>query len=321
MNRLQAHNQSALRRSLADTKLIRSISVNGGHLIDVERLNWEDYWADCRELAEELELLHDSWTTLIRSRYQPTHYVRFVCAYFTLLKACIDRVTRGDVELQALRKVVGFETFRVFGADGHSVAAVLNTRNPPYLLSKVAQPRAFDDPKFLPLVCPFVGGSEIGRLYCHYRRISIANTNGLQLFVYPAAQSPHQSSGYSLIARLFKSLTPKNDPWVKKRSETLFDCVFAKLFADCDSKELKMLDMACGSARVTTRLCKKASDCYGKSFDLTLVDVARGNKSLAAVFQRSPSVFQKMVFRRGSLFDWAEDHSSNPRSHFDASRA
>ena len=78
-----------------------------------------------------------------------------------------------------------------------------------------------------------------------------------------------------------------------------------------------MLDLACGSARVTADPCKKANARHQKAFDLTLVDVVRSNESLANVFYRDPSTFRRLVFRRDNLFDFVEDHAGDATARFD----
>jgi len=317
VNRLQVRNQRAIRRLLEEPLLIAFVRIDAGHLIDVEGLGWDDYWNDCGPLEEQLAPLNAAWLNLIKSGHSPVRFSEYVSAYFGLLKACVRRVVRGEVALAALSKVIGFETFHILDQDNHSVAGTINVRNPAYLLSKVAQPKVFDDPKFLPLICPSRRASPLGRLYCHYRRIPLVDSANIQLFIYPPVGQRRQTGSYALIGRLFKSLTPKDDPWVKERSETLFDGVFDKLFADCEFDEVRMLDLACGSARVTAELCKKAYARHQRAFDLTLIDVVRSNKSLANVFYRNPSTFRGLVFQQGSLFDWVKNHADDAAFRFD----
>jgi hypothetical protein len=64
-------------------------------------------------------------------------------------------------------------------------------------------------------------------------------------------------------------------------------------------------------------LCKKAFDAYRKSFDLTLVDVVRGRKTIATTFYRNPSTFGNIIFRRESLFDWVDKNHRAASAHFD----
>ena len=119
------------------------------------------------------------------------------------------------------------------------------------------------------------------------------------------------------MGRLFRSLTVKNDPWVEKRSETLFDCIFRKLFAGRVPRQARIIDIGCGSGRVTVELCKRLHTHHRTTFDLTLLDVIRSNKSLAEAFYRNPSVFRRVVFRRDNLLDWVDENSDSSSLHFD----
>jgi hypothetical protein len=223
----------------------------------------------------------------------------------------------GQNALPLLRKVVGFESIRVSGDSGGSAAAIINARHPVYLLSKVASPGAPENPKYLPLICPCGDPLGPGDLYWHYRRIPLMRTNGIQLFVYPPAEVGDRPLSHALIGQLFACLTPRSDPWIRERSQSLFDGVFSPLVARSASPRLHLLDMACGSAKITMTLCRKASAAHQKSFDLTLVDVVRGNKSIASAFYRNPRVFGNVVFRRESMFDWVDKNADNPNMRFD----
>jgi len=212
---------------------------------------------------------------------------------------------------------VGFETIRVSGDCGGSAAAIVSARHPVYLLSKLATPHAPENPKYLPLICPFGNLRGGDALYWHYRRISLMRTGGIQLFVYPPAEVCNRPLSHALIGQLFACLTPRSDPWIRERSQSLYDGVFASLVARSASPRLHLLDMACGSAKITMTLCRKASAAHRKSFDLTLVDVVRGSKSIANAFYRNPRVFGNVVFRRESLFDCVDKNASRPQMRFD----
>jgi hypothetical protein len=142
-------------------------------------------------------------------------------------------------------------------------------------------------------------------------------TNGIQLFVYPPAEACKRPLSHALIGQLFACLTPRSDPWIRERSQSLFEGLFAPLVARSASRRLHLLDMACGSAKITMTLCRKAFAAHRKSFDLTLVDVVRGSNSIANVFYRNPRVFGNVVFRRESLFDWVDNNAGKPQMHFD----
>jgi hypothetical protein len=284
MNRLQKRNQRLIRKALTKTRLITSIPVAEGRAIELECLGWEDYWDYCLPLREELQRLKKAWALFIESGHSSERQVDYVQAYFNLLHVGLDCFCRGEIDLNSLRKIIAFETFQVSGEHGPLAAGIFNVRNPVYLLSRLAHPCAPDDPKYLPLVCPLDHASETPQLYGHYRRISLHGRRGIQLFVYLPIESHAQPLSHSLIGRLFASFTPKTDPWVHERSRFLFHGVFAALVAQLPSTRIQLLDIACGSAKNTLSLCKKAFDAFHKSFDLTLVDVVRGRKSIATTF-------------------------------------
>jgi hypothetical protein len=97
----------------------------------------------------------------------------------------------------------------------------------------------------------------------------------------------------------------------------LFDGVFADLVAPVQGKRIQLLDVACGTARTTMGLCRKAFAKYGTSFDLTLVDIVRGARSIATTVYRNPRAFGNVVFRHESLFDWIDGIGGSMVSRFD----
>lgn len=288
-----------------------------GRRICVTSVTWDEYWGHCDPLAREIAQLKATWTTLIAENSTSGLRRDFVRTYFLLLRTCLDRHACGQNVLSALRKIVGFETFRVSGDCGGSAAAIISARHPVYLLSKLAHPHAPENPKYLPLICPCrkLPGAEA--LYWHYRRIPLMRTDGIQLFVYPPTEVCNRPLSHALIGQLFACLTPRSDPWIRERSQSLYEGVFASLVARSASPRLHLLDMACGSAKITMTLCRKAFAAHRKSFDLTLVDVVRGSRSIANAFYRNPKVFGNVVFRRESLFDWVDKNADKPQLRFD----
>ena len=304
MDHIQRYNQRLLRNALRKTRLITSIDVTAGRRIHVTSTTWDEYWGQCDCWAREIAELRTAWVALIAGKFAVNLRHAFVRAYFLLLRTCLDAHACGQNTLSVLRKIVGFETIRVFGDCGGSAAAIVNARHPVYLLSRLARPDAPENPKYLPLICPCANLPGAGALYWHYRRIPLMRTDGIQLFVYPPAEVGNRPLSHALIGQLFACLTPRSDPWIRERSQSLFDGVFSPLVARSASSRLHLLDMACGSARITMTLCRKASAAHQKSFDLTLVDVVRGSKSIANAFYRNPRAFGNIMFRRESLFDW-----------------
>lgn len=317
MDRIQRYNQRLLRNALRETRLITSLDVTAGRRIRVTSTSWDEYWGQCGPWAGEIVRLKAAWIALIAGQFAAGLRREFVRAYFHFLHACLADYAHGQNSLGVLRKIVGLETIRVSGDCGGSAAAIINARHPVYLLSRLATPSAPENPKYLPLVCPCLDSPGPGVLYWHYRRIPLMQTRGIQLFVYPTTMVGDRPLSHTLIGQLFTCLTPRSDPWIRERSRSLFDGVFGQLVAQCSPSRLHLLDMACGSAKITMNLCKKASAAYRKLFDLTLIDVVRGSKSIANTFYRNPTVFDNVVFRRESLFDWVDENAGKPRVRFD----
>jgi len=313
----QRYNQRLLRNALRETRLITSIDVTAGRRLHVASATWDEYWGLHDPLASEIGQLKAAWTALIVGRFAGKLRSDFVRTYFLLLRACLDYQSRGQNVLSLLKKVVGFETIRVSGDCGGSAAAIVSARHPAYLLSKLARPDAPENPKYLPVICPCGNLPGAEALYWHYRRIPLIRTGGIQLFVYPPTEVCNRPLSHALIGQLFACLTPRSDPWIRERSQSLYEGVFASLVARSASPRLHLLDMACGTAKITMTLCRKAFAAHQKSFDLTLVDVVRGNRSIANAFYRNPRVFGNVVFRRESLFEWVDKNAGKPKMRFD----
>ena len=298
-------------------RLLTALDVTAGRRIRVTSMAWDEYWEQCGPLAREIAELKAAWTALIAGNFASNLRHDFVRTYFRLLRACLDLHACGENVLSLLKKVVGFEIIRVSGDCGGSAAAIVSARHPVYLLSKLANPHTPENPKYLPLICPCGTSPEANPLYWHYRRIPLIRSGGIQLFVYPPAQVCNRPLSHALIGQLFACLTPRSDPWIRERSQSLFDGVFASLVTRTASRRLHLLDMACGSAKITMTLCRKAFTAHQKSFDLTLVDVVRGNKAIANAFYRNRKVFGNVVFRRESLFEWVDKNCDKPEMRFD----
>jgi hypothetical protein len=300
-----------------ETRLITGIDVTAGRPLHITSVSWDDYWGFPGFLTAGISRLKATWISLIVDKFSGIHRSEFVRAYFALLHECLACLAGGSTDLQILKKIVAFETFRISGQVGGAIAGIFNARNPAYLLSKVGMPNSPENPKHLPLVSPYASSSEPSILYRHYRRIPIARTSGCQLFVYPPAAGHDHALSYSLLAQLFKCLTPRADPWVRERCQSLFTGLFAPLVVTSTSQRLHLLDIACGSAMVSMAMCKKAFVTHRKSFDLTLIDVIHGSKTIANTFYRNLHAFGNVVYRRENLFAWLDDDQAHHKEQFD----
>jgi len=229
VDRIERHNQRLLRNALRETRLITSIDVTAGRRIRVSSVTWDEYWGQCGPWAREIAQLKAAWTALIAGSSAANLRRDFVRAHFLLLRACLDGHACERNALSVLRRIVGFETIRVGGDCGGWAAAVISARHPVYLLGKLARPDAPENPKYLPLICPCGDLPGPGALYWHYRRIPLMRTDGIQLFVYPPAEVGNRPLSHALIGQLFACLTPRSDPWIRERSQSLFEGVFGPL--------------------------------------------------------------------------------------------
>ena len=317
LNRLQRQNQHLIKRALRQPVVFTSLRVDSRRVVHVHTASWHEYWDGCDALPPGLTRLHASWKQYVEHRYSAAYRERYVHAYFSLLHDCLDAYRRDHIAAYLLGKVIGFETFGISGDQGQPVAGAFNVGNPAYLLSRIARLRAAENPKFLPLICLSGELREGSGLFRHYRRIGIMDSYRAELFVHSPAEPRACSLAYRLIGELFASLTPKSDPWSNERSRSLFEGAFGHVIAPFAKRHLRLLDVACGSARVTTSLCRRASSEYGSSFDLTLVDVVRAARSMASTFIRRPKTFGNVILHHENLFDWIDRASSEGLPQFD----
>ncbi len=238
MDRLQRYNQRLVRNALREPRLLTNLDVTAGRRIRVTSMTWDEYWGQCSPLATEIAQLRTAWAALIARNFANNLRPEFVRAYFLLLRRCLDCHADGQNMLAVLRKIVGFETIHVSGDCGGSAAAIASARHPVYLLSKLVNPRSPENPKYLPLICPYGTSPETPPLYWHYRRIPLMRTNGIQLFVYPPTEVCNRPLSHTLIGQLFACLTPRTDPWIRERSQSLYErrqavgCVLARTAND-----------------------------------------------------------------------------------------
>jgi len=127
-----------------------------------------------------------------------------------------------------------------------------------------------------------------------------------QLFVYPAVTSTTRGgdSGFDVIDLLFRILSWKNDPWVQLRCVSLAKSVFNDLILSLKKPKINLLDLGCGSAQTSMRLCTQAHTDIKRSFDVSLVDTIPSRFSIARSFYNNSQAFEAIRYRRSDLFDW-----------------
>ena len=313
MNVLQRHNHAVLKKYILSPKIINSLTIRKNGVIELHDLEWQDYWGDnC--LQSLLDKLFVSWHDWISSRFDQTKLNRYVYDYFRLLETALVDYLSGKINVYFLNKIVAFETFLISAPNSkNKVASLFSSRNPNYLLHKISNPIAHDDPKYLPVICQREQLGQTAHLYFHYRRIPIKHSHGTQLFVYPPVTlTNHEFSSFDVIDTLFRVLTRYNDPWVKLRCQSLAKWVFNDLIHSFDKSKINLLDLGCGSAKISMRLCSQAYNNAKSSFDMLLVDAIPSRFSIARSFYRNYQAFEAIRYRQSDLFDWVSSmHDSS----------
>ena len=316
MNILQRHNHAVLRKHIFSLKIITSLNVQPNGAIKVHDIEWQDYWGkSC--LQSLLDKLFLSWKDWILSRFDRRKLTGYIYDYFRLLETGLAAYQTGGIDFCLLNKIVVFETFLVNIPNAkNNVASLFSTRNPNYLLHKIPNPIAHDDPKYLPIICQREQSQQMAQLYFHYRRIPLTHSRGTQLFLYPAvALTKHECSGFNVVDALFRVLTRHSDPWIKLRCESLVKWVFNDLVYSLDKSKISLLDLGCGSAKISMRLCAHAYHNTKKSFDMSLVDTIPSRFSIARSFYRNYQTFDAIRYRRSDLFDWVSSMRDNPATY------
>jgi len=146
--------------------------------------NWEEYWVPVISQLSSigLQILDDlkvARRQYITSEFSHETMIRYCFYYFCLLEEvlrALENVCNENATSALLRRVLGFENFTIGWADGaNGLACGTSTiRNPCYLLAKIKQPQAYNDPKFLAIITgPDISNPNQTHLFYHYRQYKV----------------------------------------------------------------------------------------------------------------------------------------------------
>jgi len=316
MNALQRYNHAILRKHIFSPRIVKSLNILPNGVIKLDDLEWQDYWDGC-PLQSLLDKLFVSWHGWISSWFDRVKLNCYVYDYFCLLEAGLVAYQSGEIDLRFLNKIVAFETFLVCTQnDQNHAASLFSTRNPNYLLHKIPSPNATDNPKYLPIICQSEQLGQTSRMYYHYRRIPVKHSRATQLFVYPpVALADQECSSFSVIDLLFRVLTNYNDPWIKWRCTILAKSVFNDLIVSLNKPKINLLDLGCGSGKISMQLCAQAHNTTKSSFDLSLVDTIPSRFSIARLFYKNYRAFEAIRYRRNDLLGWVSNMRNDPATY------
>jgi hypothetical protein len=238
-------------------------------------LSWQKYWEPVIPLISPvglniLENLRKARGQYIQAKFSRQTVISYCFNYFRLLEEVLNVLKNGcdeTAKLTLLGRVLGFENFviRWAGEENGAACGTSTIRNPCYLLSKIKQPKAQDDPKFLALITrPNVACSDAARIYYHYRQYKIDNTFGISMLLYPAASLSERADSFTLIESLTSGFSNKTDPRNKQRSQILADLVISpfltKLFSKADIEtgvEVNFIDIGSGNGALASNIWRQ----------------------------------------------------------------
>jgi hypothetical protein len=270
-------------------------------------------------LKAELSALEEHRREFIEHRFNLNFAPAYCHAYFSLLRSMVQGVQQGRLGARALSAALCMETCALYAEkQGVVVAAATATaRNPIYLLAKLRQPKAYDDPKFLPLIVAERGKEAEGwgvDLFYHYRQFVVDSCNGISLLVYPAVRTEARAGSFRCLQSLAMGLAQRNDPRTASRSKWITDRVIAPFLESLGAKSgnattpISIADLGGGSGDLARRVCERLLSQFpdavrGRELAWTLVDVRPHNTRRLAKRRR---LLRNLVELRCERLDWVE---------------
>ncbi|MEX2389506.1 MAG: hypothetical protein WD534_16645 [Phycisphaeraceae bacterium] len=263
-------NRSIIGEALQSDQLIEQLVVLGDGRIDVRTMAWDAYWAsvlpqmppECRHLLATLEKSRHAYFS---SRFELSKAIAYCHSYFRLLREllCLNDAAIG---VAALRALLGLESFAIAWSDDQDAAAAgaITIRHPVYLLAKLREPKAYEDPKFLPLICPHSCHSDTSDLFYYYRQIKVHDDPAASLLVYPAANLGRRIESFACIESLASALSFKTDPRCRQRAKAITDWAISPFLSQRQAlagwrsgSELALVDIGGGSGALLGAVCKR----------------------------------------------------------------
>jgi hypothetical protein len=292
--RLQGANRSRLLKALRSRVIIVELVADRGGYLDIRTVGWASYWQPFlgqlgTALLRQLRQLQEAREAYFASEFEPSHARAYCFCYLKLLQSVLlePSGTDGQGLLQAL---AGLESFRVrqYWDETPLAAGAVSLRHPIYLLGKLGQPRAWSDPKFLPLAYLPPSGANArspGRLFYHYRQLSLDAELGLTLLMCPSVALAERGASFQAIEWLAAALRSKPDPWSRRRARQVVDAAVGPFLTShrkagtlARSDRLSFVDLGGGSGILISRMCQHLLDRWprvvaGRSFAWTFVDL------------------------------------------------
>lgn len=283
----QSFNRSDFGRISRSEELVAQIMAPGGGYIHIQGASWDQYWGPVKSRMrpgelKRLDALKQRRVAYIKSGYVLEDAIPYCHAYFDLLRSLL--VNRSSTS--ALRLLLGLECFRIMRhADESSCAAgVITVRHPVYMLAKLREPGAYDDPKFLPVVSPCNWDDpDSTDLFYHYRQVKVHGDPPASLLMYPAIDLAERANSFSCIDSVSSSLRYQSDPRSRNRAQAIADWAIAPFMrhegtVNRDSHEFAFVDLGGGSGSLLGEVSKRLLNHHGsliagRKFAWSIVDL------------------------------------------------
>ena len=237
------------------------------------KLDWEEYWASVMSQLSPIGLrvldnLRHSHKQYVASEFNYGTMAEYCFHYFCLLGEVLRSVKtdhREEATAVLLSKVLGFENFTIRWAyESDGLACGTSTiRNPCYLVAKIKQPQARDDPKFLAIVAGPDMPNE-APLFYHYRQYRIDDEFGISVLLYPAVALSQRADSFTLIESFSSGFSGKSDPRSRQRSEILADLAISPFLSDmfCRTggdvpREISFVDIGSGNGALASNIWRR----------------------------------------------------------------
>jgi len=264
-----------IKKILLSEDILVGISIDWHGYPMLIKQDWCQYWALVTPLLSSVSLnilgnLRKTRKQYILERFSRQAMISYCFNYFCLLAevlSTLKHICDKGAKSVLLRKVLGFENFSIRWTYGSSGLAcgTSTIRNPCYLLAKIKQPHAYDDPKFLAIITgPDISNSNEGQLFYHYRLYKIDSEFGISLLLYPAVTFPQRADSFTLIESFVSGFSDKSDPRTKQRSQILADSAISpfltKLFSKTDAdfaQEVNFVDIGSGNGALASNIWRR----------------------------------------------------------------
>jgi len=321
-------NRIHIARILRSEAILDCIKVNIDGRLRTHSISWNEYWSTFHlqmppAVNWHLHALRAARRDYIFSGFSLPLARSYCHAYFSLLQLVLLELKNLPEGKRLLHAILGFECTAVRWPDQFSASAAItsNVRNPVYLLSKLREPRAYDDPKFLPLITvwnssPYLDGKA--SLYFHYRQIKIAKEEGICLLAYPSVEISSRPDSFACIQNMISGLTHKKDPRCRRRSKLISNGSIGPFFSGQTASEefrrtneIKIADLGAGGGGVLREICERLLEDHphltaGKKFSWTAVDVKFRNPKRHARNRRFRQHLSSLRWEQADYLSWID---------------